>query len=235
LVDDLNGDGRPDLVIGNQGLNTQCRASDREPAELVYKDFDNNGKIDPVLCLYIQGKAWPHASRDELFDQVPMLKKRFTTYDAYATAALTDLFTADELSDAKRLTANELKTLYLASTPTGTLVENELPLAAQIAPVFTITALDYNHDGHKDLLLCGNARQARLRFGRSDANFGVLLRNNGRGGFVTVPQDQSGFRLTGDVRSVLPVGNLLLFGINQQPVRGYSLNPQYVPQTNTVL
>lgn len=223
LVDDLNGDGRPDLMIGNQGLNTQCRASPREPAELVYKDFDNNGKTESVLCLYVQGKSWPHASRDELFDQLPMLKKRFTTYDAYANATLTDLFTADELSDAKRLTATELKTLYLASTPAGKLSEKALPLAAQVAPTFTITAVDYDRDGHKDVLLCGNTRQARLRFGRSDANFGVLLHNNGRGGFTALPQSQSGFMLTGDVRSVLQLDNLLLFGINQQPVRAYKM------------
>ena len=223
LVDDLNGDGRPDLIVGNQGLNTQCHATPREPAELVYKDFDNNGKIDPVLCLYVQGKLWPHASRDELFDQLPMLKKRFTTYDAYANAALTDLFTADELSDAKRLTANELKTLYLASTPAGKLAEKELPLAVQTAPIFTITTLDYDGDGHKDVLLCGNARQARLRFGRSDANFGLLLHNDGRGGFAAVPQAQSGFMLMGDVRSVLQVDNALIFGINQQPVQAYKV------------
>ena len=197
LVDDLNGDGRPDLVLGNQGLNTPCRATGAHPAELVYKDFDNNGRIDPVLSVYVQGKSWPHASRDELFDQVPMLKKRFTTYDAYANATLTDLFTAEELADAKRLTATELKTLYLASTPAGKLAETDLPMAAQMAPVFTITALDYNRDGHKDLLLCGNARQARLRFGRSDANFGVLLRNDGRGNFVAVPQHQSGISAHG--------------------------------------
>ncbi len=27
LVQDFNGDGKPDLVIGNHGLNTQCKAS----------------------------------------------------------------------------------------------------------------------------------------------------------------------------------------------------------------
>ncbi len=221
LVDDFNGDGRLDLVVGNQGLNTQCRASDREPAELIYKDFDKNGKVDPILCLYVQGKSYPHATRDELLDQLGMLRHRFINYDSYSNATLTDVFTDEELRDASKLTANELKTLYLASTPTGKLIEKPLPLAAQISPVFTLTALDYNQDGHKDLLLCGNTNQVRLRFGRADANYGLLLRGDGRGGFATVPQSQSGFQLTGDVRSVLPLGKTLLFGINQQAMRAY--------------
>ncbi|NID09601.1 VCBS repeat-containing protein [Fibrivirga algicola] len=221
LVDDLNGDGRPDLVVGNQGLNTQCRASDREPAELVYKDFDNNGKIDPVLCLYVQGKSYPHATRDELLDQMSMLRQRFTSYDTYSNATLTDVFTSDELRDAKRLTANEFRTMSFISSSTGKYTAVPLPTAAQLAPIFTATSLDYDHDGHKDLLLCGNTTQARLRFGRADANSGTLLRGNGRGGFVAVAPAQAGFGLTGDVRSVLPIGNTLLIGINQQPVRAY--------------
>ncbi|MFD2569350.1 VCBS repeat-containing protein [Spirosoma soli] len=221
LVDDFNGDGRPDLVVGNQGLNTQCRASDQQPAELVYKDFDSNGKIDPVLCLYVQGKSYPHATRDELLDQIGMLRARFTSYDKYANATLSDVFTTDELRDAPKLMANQLQTVYFASTKTGKLTETPLPLAAQVAPVFTLTSLDFNHDGHNDLLLCGNATQARLRFGRSDANYGVLLQGNGQGKFTPIPQTRSGFHLTGDVRSVLPLGNTLLFGINQQPVQAY--------------
>ena len=228
VVDDLNGDGRPDLVVGNQGLNTQCRASDSEPAELIYKDFDKNGKIDPILCLYVQGKSYPHASRDELLDQVGMLRHRFTNYDRYSNATLANVFTEEELRDAQKLTANELKTMYFASMPGGKFTEKPLPLAAQISPVFTITSLDYNEDGHKDLLLCGNTNQVRLRFGRADANYGLLLRGDGRGGFTAIPQSQSGFQLTGDVRSVLPVGNTLLVGINQQSMRAYrvgSANP----------
>ncbi|WP_317165972.1 VCBS repeat-containing protein [Spirosoma arboris] len=221
LVDDLNGDGRPDLVVGNQGLNTQCRASDKEPAELIYKDFDKNGKIDPILCLYVQGKSYPHATRDELLEQLGMLRHKFTNYDSYSNATLADVFTEEQLEGSNKLVANQLKTSLFLSTPSGKFAEKPLPLAVQEAPIFTLTALDYDKDGRKDLLLCGNTAQARLRFGRSDANYGLLLRGDGKGNFLAVPQQQAGFQLTGDVRAVLPIGNTLLFGINQQPLRAY--------------
>ncbi|WP_408641458.1 hypothetical protein [Spirosoma telluris] len=150
-----------------------------------------------------------------------MLRHKFTNYDSYSNATLADVFTEAQLEGSNKLIANQLKTSLFLSTSTGKLIEKPLPLAVQEAPVFTLTALDYDKDGRKDLLLCGNTAQARLRFGRSDANYGLLLRGDGKGSFSAIPQQQAGFQLTGDVRSVLPIGNSLLFGINQQPLRAY--------------
>jgi hypothetical protein len=63
--------------------------------------------------------------------------------------------------------------------------------------------------------------QARLRFGKYDANYGVLLAGDGKGGFRYINQQKSGFLLKGDVRSVVDINGHLLFGINQQPVQAY--------------
>ena len=49
LVTDLNHDGHPDIIAGNLGLNSQCRTSVQEPAEMYYKDFDNNGSVEPPV------------------------------------------------------------------------------------------------------------------------------------------------------------------------------------------
>jgi hypothetical protein len=218
---DFNRDGRPDLIVGNQGLNTQCKASDKEPAEMFYKDFDDNGSVDPVLCFYIQGKSYPYVTRDELFDQMSMMRTRFADYKSYADATLQDIFTKEELEGVSRLKANYLQTAYFEGGPNGQFIEKKLPLQAQFSPVFTITDLDYNKDGNPDLLLCGNINHARLRFGKYDANFGVLLRGDGKGNFSYINQQQSGFNLWGDVRSVLQVKSTLLFGINQKGVKAY--------------
>ena len=90
--------------------------------------------------------------------------------------------------------------------------------------VYKRQALDYDKDGKKDLLFCGNQLHTRLRFGHYDANFGVLLHNDGQGKFNYVPQARSGFMLQGEVRSAISVNNYLFFGINQQGVVSYKSN-----------
>ena len=220
-VEDLNGDGRLDLIVGNLGLNSQCRVSDKQPAEMVYKDFDDNGAIDPVMSFYLMGKSYPYPSRDEMLDQISMMRSRFPNYGSYAEAGLKDIFTPEELQGAKHLKANYLNTAYFEGGTNGKFTEKALPIQAQFAPVYTITSLDFDGDGKKDLLLCGNIYQSRIRFGKYDANHGVLLKGDGKGKFTYVPEAVSGLALKGDVRSVVVIKNTLLIGINQQKNRAF--------------
>ena len=220
-VEDLNGDGSPDLLVGNLGLNSQCKVSDKQPAELYYKDFDDNGSIDPILCTYIQGKSYPYLTRDELLEQVPTKRPKFTSYDSYSNATLTDIFGEDELKDAKKLEVNCLKTVLLIQNKQEKFEEKALPIEVQFAPIYTIIVTDYDKDGKKDLVMCGNLNKARLKFGKYDANYGLLLKGDGKGQFISIPQRQSGFNLQGDVRSALLMKDQILFGINQQGIRAF--------------
>jgi enediyne biosynthesis protein E4 len=220
-VGDWNRDGHPDLIVGNLGLNSQCRASESEPAELYYKDFDGDGKIDPILCLYIQHKSYPYVTRDELLDQMSILRSRFPDYKSYADATIGQVFAAEELAGAKILKADHLATALFLSDSSGRVHETSLPIEAQYAPVYTITSLDYDHDGKGDLLLCGNMNHARLRFGKYDANYGVLLHGDGKGTFRYVEQSVSGFNLRGDVRGVEQLNDVWLFSMDKGLLKAY--------------
>ncbi|MES2517427.1 MAG: VCBS repeat-containing protein [Bacteroidota bacterium] len=222
-VGDFNKDGKPDLITGNWGDNSQIKASEKEPAETFFKDFDGNGSVESILCFSIQGKSFPYVTRDEMLNQIGGLRSQYPTYESYADATLNDIFTADNLKDAGHLTASHLKTTLFLSGANPKFSVGILPQQAQYAPVHTITVLDFDHDGNDDVLLCGNNNHTKIRLGKMDANYGCLLKGNGKGVFQYQSQGQSGFNLKGDIRSVIQVNDVLLFGINEKKMVSYQL------------
>ena len=225
-VGDFNGDQKPDLVIGNMGLNTQFKSSEKEPLEMYYKDFDNNGSVDPIFSCYIQHTRYPYITRDELVSQLASYRKRFADFKSYADITLDDLFQKNELKEAGHLVADHMETTCFLSTATGKYKMAELPKEAQYSPVYTITLLDFNKDGKTDILLCGNNSHTKIRVGKFDANYGTLLAGDGAGNFSYIHQNESGFKIRGDVRSCVQVNETIYFGINSGPLISYNLTGQ---------
>lgn len=230
LVDDFNKDGYKDIVMGNAGLNTQFKTSEKEPMEMYYKDFDNNGTIDPLLCYYIQGKSYPAASRDDLTDHMPVLKKNFLTYAAYADAAITDIFSTEQLQDAGKLQAATMQTVLLQNNAGKKFELKTLPAEAQYAPVYAIAASDVNGDGNADIILAGNNSYTRIKFGNYRSNHGVVLLGDGKNNFSNLSQSQSGLNLKGSVRNMQLLNiqgkQKLLLGVNDESLQTYSIASQ---------
>lgn len=225
-IGDFNGDQKPDLVIGNIGLNTQFTASEKEPLEMYYNDFDKNGSVDPILSSYIQHKRYPYITRDELLNQLPLFRKRFPDFKSYANITLDALFENNELKEASHLTANRMETTCFLSNETGKFTITELPKEVQYSPVYTITEIDFNKDGNPDLLLCGNNSHAKIRLGKFDSNYGILLAGDGRGNFKYITQNESGFKIRGDVRSCIEINGTIYLGINSNSLISYKLTRQ---------
>ncbi|MGH2563791.1 MAG: FG-GAP repeat domain-containing protein, partial [Ginsengibacter sp.] len=226
-IADVDGDGKPDIIAGNVGNNLQIHFSDKEPAELYYADFDNNGSIDPFLNCYVEGKSYPFVSRDELNDQIYSMRKKFTSYRDYANATMQDIFTKDELAKASKLTATESNTVcYLNRN--GKFQKVILPIEAQFSVITKILVDDFNHDGKTDLLLLGNRSDNRLKIGSIDANLGCLLSGDGKGNFTYVTQPVSGLSVKGDVKSadIIESNNIkyLMVGVADGPMQFYKLN-----------
>lgn len=204
---DFDNDGDIDYVAGNLGLNTNYTATLQEPMTIMAKDMDNNGLVDPMVFCYMQGddgqrRPYPMASRDDLVSQVVSMRKKFPTYTAYGLAAMDDIWTEQERTDAIVLQATEMRTAYIENKGGGKFALHPLPLAAQEAPVYGILAEDINNDGQLDLLLTGNDFGMDPYSGRHDAFTGLCLLGNGKGQFSSLSLSESGFFVPGDAKGL---------------------------------
>ena len=90
---DFDNDGDIDYIVGNTGKNSFYRASEKYPISIYAKDFDKNGRIDPLLCSFVQGKNYLYPTRDEMIKQINSIRLRFPTYETYASATFEESFT----------------------------------------------------------------------------------------------------------------------------------------------
>jgi len=195
---DFDKDGDIDYIAGNLGLNTRFRdVSPDEPLSLYAKDFDKNGLIDPVMSYYIDGGHHIIPSRDMLIKQISAMRLRFKTYQSYGESTLERSFTKEELSDALKLTSQSFASVYIENLGDGTFNLSQLPIEAQVAPIYGIIADDVNGDGHLDVLLTGNSLATQTSIGQYDAAKGITLLGDGTGGFEALPIAKSGFIVEG--------------------------------------
>jgi hypothetical protein len=227
-VADIDHDGDMDIIAGNLGLNNPFHISIDRPAQLIAKDFDGNGIVEPIFCYYIKDDDGNYQlsagiPRDQWARQMPSIKKTFDKNVSYAAAGMDVLFTKDMMVGATVLDCKETRSGYFDNDGQGKFMFHPFPTLAQLAPVNAIVADDVNKDGVTDLLLAGNEYQASVMTGRYDAFCGLLLTGNGHGGFVAVAPASSGLMLDGDVKDLkmVHVGGrrLLVVAVNDQPMK----------------
>jgi hypothetical protein len=196
---DVNGDGRPDLVLGNQGLNTLLHATPSEPARAYVGDFAHNGLLEQVLTSYTDGVSYPLASRDELLRLIPRLQSRYPTYASFGASRIEDILSGSELKRAQLLEAHTFASSIALNNGDGTFTLQPLPVEAQLAPIRAVVADDFDGDGHMDLLVAGNLYGVPPVLGRYDASYGLLLKGAGDGSFSAVGMERSGVVIDGQV------------------------------------
>jgi hypothetical protein len=202
VSDDFDKDGDIDFVVGNYGLNSRFEASQDEPLTLFIKDFDQNDKTDPIIGLYVEGKLFPLATLNELFEQLPYLKKKFPKYSDFSGKTITDIFSSKELKGATKKTVTVLESVYLENNGGASFEMNKLPNEVQFSPIYSIASYDFDEDGYLDLLLGGNMFMVNPNLGRHDASQGWFLKAKGDGTFQVQYPFNSGFASKGQIRDL---------------------------------
>ena len=217
-IGDFNADGKPDLALGNQGLNTRMKGSATSPIRMYLNDFDQNGSIEQVYTQLSDGVAIPYTLKHELEKQVPSIKKKYIRYADYANQSLVDIFGKEVLDRSIIQEMNHLESGILLNQGAGNFTWKPFPIYGQKSWVFAIHVLDVNADGIQDLILGGNLSHVKPELGKYDAGYGEVLLGKGDGTFTFWPNRQHGLKWEGDIRAIKQIGkNQLLLVKNNAP------------------
>jgi hypothetical protein len=195
---DFNGDGRPDYVAGNVGLNTAYRA----PTVLFHGRF-SPGPPQLIEASVYHGELYPRRTLKTLSTVMPALRRRYPKNNEFAKATLSEILGADRLAAAQRYEATELRSGVFVSQPDGRHRFEPLPRLAQISPFQGVIAGDFDGDGHADIYAVQNSYAPIVSVGRFDGGLSQLLLGDDRGAFRAATPLESGLVVPGDAKALV--------------------------------
>lgn len=220
-VADVNGDGKPDIIAGNRGTNSRIRAKMDEPCMVYAKDFDGNGSYDAVLGFYVEGKPYPMYHRDQLIDQMPMMRKKFYRYSLYAGTTMDKLFTPEQQKGMDTYTANCFESGVFINDGNNHYHFEAFPDEGQFSNISDFYTGDFDKDGHLDIISAGNSKDPEIGTGDYDAIAVMLLKGDGTGKFKA--DFMSGLNERGEVRKMVAAGDKIILLKNNSGVSVYGV------------
>jgi hypothetical protein len=224
----INNDDYPDYVIGNLGLNSKFKATYKKPFWVYANDMDENGTLDIVLSKKYKDEYVPVIGRECSSEQMPFIKDKFPTYDAFASATLEDIY-GEKLSTSNSFMVNQLQSAVLLSDGKGGYDFSVLPVEGQVSPILDILVTDVDDDGVEDIIAVGNIFNTEVETPRYDAE-GIVVFLIKEGKLVPVKSGRSGLDSNANIKSLalLSSGNqsdskeLLLVATNNGFIELYS-------------
>ena len=223
---DFDKDGDIDYMLGNLGLNGPYKASAKEPVCIYASDYDGNGRIDPIMCHYINGKEYMVHARDDINRQITGMRGRFKTYDSYATVTFGEALRKEEIAKAFIVKAECFENSFLENLGGGKFKMHFLPVEAQFSPLFGMLANDFDGDGNTDVLCAGNSFSTEAQTGRYDAQGSLLLKGDGKGNFLP---DRKALNVPGDNKSLVSINmvngsSMIIIGTNSDSLKMFTIN-----------
>ncbi|GAC1301570.1 MAG: VCBS repeat-containing protein [Mucilaginibacter sp.] len=231
---DFDKDGKTDYIIGNLGLNSFYKASDKYPVYITANDFFKNGGYDAIPSLFLldvngEMQEFPAHTRDDIVKQMIGMRTRFQNYRSYALAPMDSILTPEQRKGALRLKANTMSSVYLHNMGNGKFTMSVLPSQAQFSVLNGMTVDDFDGDGNLDVIINGNDYGTDVSVGRYDALNGLMLKGDGKGNFKPQTILQSGIYIPGNGKALVKLvgakGNYLLAASqNKDVLKIFELN-----------
>jgi hypothetical protein len=232
---DFDNDGDTDYILGNLGQNSFLKADPGHPLSVYAKDFDNNGSYDAFVSLFLpvsqdslQKKEFPASLRDDVTNQMTVMRSKFRNYKSYATATMDQILSSEQLQGALILKATNLNSSYCRNDGGGKFTLSSLPYQAQLSALNGILAEDLDGDANLDLVINTNDYGTDVSVGRYDALNGLMFKGDGTGKFNARPILQSGIFIEGNGKALVKLRSknsqlLVAATQNRGPLKLYEL------------
>ncbi len=221
FIDDVNGDGHPDILAGNWGWNNKFWSGKNGPVRLYVGDYNASGRVTQLMSYTSNGVEYPFLAKDEVERPLPLLKKHYLLYADYAGVPMKDVFYG-WIDTTKPLMAERLGSAVFYGDGKGNFTISDLPASLQLAPIFSFQKIGIS-TLNKDLYITGGNFFDVIPYeGRYDAQPLALFSSN-KNSSVNYMPDSFLSGIKGQIRDIkwlhtVKYGDVMMIARNNESI-----------------